>query len=133
MSDAAENHQIGTVEFALEIGPIGLIAQHLRGGAAAIGDAVILRHDGITMDLDVQSRTYPCQARFITRSAKPAATPPRTGAIRKSQSWPSAFPPTMRAGPNERAGLTESPVTLTNGKWRATSVNPTISPAIAPK
>jgi hypothetical protein len=42
---------------------------------------------------------------------KPPSTAPRIGASQNSQSCASAHPPTMRAGPVLRAGLTETYVT----------------------
>jgi hypothetical protein len=47
----------------------------------------------------------------------PPAAPPRIGAIQNSQSWPIAQPPTKRAGPVERAGLTEVFVTGMLTRW----------------
>jgi hypothetical protein len=51
------------------------------------------------------------------------------GTTKKSQTCASAFPPTGTAGPKLRAGFTDSPVTLMNGKCRANSVSPMMRPA----
>ena len=67
--------------------------------------------------------------RSVIRSTMPAKAPPITGAMMNSQTCARACPPTTTAGPKERAGFTDRPVTLMNGKCKATSVRPTISPA----
>jgi len=41
------------------------------------------------------------------RYKKPAISPPNNGATQKSQSWERAAPPTNKAGPVLRAGLTD--------------------------
>ena len=46
---------------------------------------------------------------------------PMIGATMNSQSWPNAVPPTNKAGPMERAGFTDTPVTLMPTKWITTS------------
>jgi len=64
----------------------------------------------------VKSSLFPCGRGAVTCAEgsslsqwynTPPAAPPRIGAIQNSQSWPIAQPPTKRAGPVERAGLTE--------------------------
>src|SRR3954468_13174887 len=64
-----------------------------------------------------------------SRNSNPAQAPATEGTAKKSQTCASAFPPTRTAGPKLRAGFTESPVTLMNGKWRANSVSPIMRPA----
>ena len=46
-----------------------------------------------------------------------------------TQSCDIASPPTQNAGPIERAGLTDTPVTLIPTRWIAASVRPIASPA----
>ncbi len=50
-------------------------------------------------------------ARKKVSEMRPPMMAPRMGATQKSHSWPMAQPPTKRAGPVLRAGLTEVLVT----------------------
>ena len=56
--------------------------------------------------------------------------PPTSGATMNSQTWLRASPPTMRAGPRLRAGLTEVPVMAMPIRWTITRVKPMTSPAV---
>ena len=50
----------------------------------------------------------------------------------KSHNWANARPPSKRAGPMLRAGLTEVPVMGMQTIWTSTSVKPMASPARLP-
>jgi NAD(P)-dependent dehydrogenase (short-subunit alcohol dehydrogenase family) len=63
---------------------------------------------------------------------RPAIPAPISGAMMNNHSCPSAaglVPMPMMAGPRERAGLTETPVTLIPTIWIATNVSPIAKPA----
>ena len=64
-------------------------------------------------------------------NSKPAATAPMIGATINSQSCAIAVPPAKSAGPIERAGFTETPVTLMPTRWITTNARPMARPAIA--
>ena len=59
--------------------------------------------------MDYAGVPHPSNRFFHTRAARSA---PMIGATMKSQSWDNASPPTMRAGPRLRAGLTDVPVIM---------------------
>jgi hypothetical protein len=61
----------------------------------------------------------------------PPAIAPRSGATQKTQSWLIAAPPTSTAGPNDRAGLTDVPVTGMKTIWMSVRVRPIASHATA--
>lgn len=64
--------------------------------------------------------------------AHAATIAPRSGASQKSQSWLHARPPTSTAGPKERAGFTEVPVTGINTICIKIRVRPITRPASGP-
>src|SRR5688572_30285879 len=51
MPEPTEHHEVGLVEFALEIGPVRIVAQSRRGGAARIRDPVVVGDDSVAMNL----------------------------------------------------------------------------------
>ena len=55
--------------------------------------------------------------------------PPTSGATMNSQTWLSAVPPTTSAGPNDRAGFTEVPVSGMPMRCTITSAKPMATPA----
>ena len=59
----------------------------------------------------------------------PATSAPTIGASQNSQSWPSAQPCCMIAGPVERAGFTDVFDTGIDTRWMITSVKPIATPA----
>ncbi len=63
---------------------------------------------------------------------RPAATaPPTSGATMNSHTWLRAVPPTMRAGPRLRAGLTDVPVIGIPMRWTTVRLKPMTMPAVA--
>src|SRR5690606_34435212 len=65
----------------------------------------------------------------FARNAHPASPAPTSGATINSQSWLSASPSTHTAGPSDRAGFTETPVTWMPTMWITTNVKPIANPA----
>ena len=68
---------------------------------------------------------------YSTRCSPAATAPPTSGATMNSHTWLSAVPPTTRAGPRLRAGLTEVPVIAMPMRWTTVRLKPMTMPAVA--
>ena len=65
----------------------------------------------------------------MARTTTTASAAPTSGASRKTQTCASGSPPTNSAGPSERAGFTEVPVSGIPTRWTAVSDSPIARPA----
>lgn len=70
MTEPAQDHEIGVVQFGLEIGPISLVPERVGGSSILTGDPVVVRDDGVAVNLGRHQRWLtaprhvpPCQAR----------------------------------------------------------------------
>ena len=85
------------------------------------------------MENDKRIINYATASPFFSKpnfQTNAAATAPKIGATKKSQSWLSALPPAKSAGPKLRAGFTEVPVTGIATRWMSTNVIPIARPAM---
>src|SRR5262249_55743150 len=84
----------------------GLRHVRRRNGDVEIGEQAEQQNDKRAAD-----RPYSSSLSSFTRNAHPASPAPIIGAAMKSQSCPIASPNTQTAGPSDRAGFTDTPVT----------------------
>jgi uncharacterized protein len=52
VAETTERDEVGAVELALEIAPVGVVAQRLRRLAGRIRDAIVLGNDGVAVNLN---------------------------------------------------------------------------------